>query len=112
MPAVRERVTLCPEQNGHPTLIFEFPLWWNRSEFFQKYGQRQIDTGNPIYVDYALLLTGYEARAWNKQCSEQFTSDLRSRKPSVLEDMQRWQTILENTRWVIVESYEWESGLS
>jgi hypothetical protein len=27
------------------------------------------------------------------------------------EAMQQWETMFKSARWVIVESYEWESGL-
>jgi hypothetical protein len=29
----------------------------------------------------------------------------------VREAMEQWETMLPRTRWIIVESYEWESGL-
>ncbi len=112
MPAYRQRVYICPDQSGQPGWIMEFPLWWNRPEFFQKYSDRQIDTGNPIYVDYGLLLTGSEAMAWDKRCREQFAKDPRSKESFFIEAMQRFESLLEAASWVIVESYEWESGLS
>ena len=90
----------------------EFPLWWDRREFFEKYSDRQFDTGNPIYVDYGLLLTGGEARAWDMRCREHFTHDPRSKDPFFIETMQHWESLLAAASWVIVESYEWESGLS
>ncbi len=112
MPAYRERVYICPDQSGQPGWIMEFPLWWNRHEFFNKYSDRQIDTGNPIYVDYGLLLTRWEAIAWDKHCREQFAQDPRSKEPFIVEAMQRWESLLDAASWVIVESYEWESGMS
>jgi len=112
VPAYRERVYVCPDQNGQPGWIMEFPLWWDRGEFFKKHSDRQFDTGNPFYVDYGLLLTGWEAMAWDKQCREQFAHDPRSQEPFFVEAMQRWESVLESASWVIVESYEWESGLS
>jgi hypothetical protein len=89
----------------------DFPYWWNRDEFFKKYGDRRFDTGNPIYVDYALLLAGWEAIAWDEQCREQFARDLRSKEPFFVGALQRCESMLKTASWVIVESYEWESGL-
>jgi hypothetical protein len=111
MPAYRERIYLCPAKNGQPGSIMDFPVWWKRADFFKKYSQRQIDTGNPIYVDYALLLTTGEALAWDKQCREAFTQDPRSQLDKIVEMMDQLETRLKSTSWVIVESYEWESGL-
>ena len=111
MPAYRERVYLCPNQNGQPVWIGKFPLWWDRSAFFKQFGQRRIDTGNPMYVDYGLLLTFGEVYTWDKQSRAAFADDPRNQQAVVSEAMQQWKTMLKSTRWVIVESYEWESGL-
>jgi hypothetical protein len=111
MPAYRERIYLCPAQNGQPVWIREFPVWWDRGEFFKKYGERRIDTGNPIYVDYGLLLTMGEAYTFDKQCREAFAQDPRGRRVEIGKAMQQWETMLKSVQWVIVESYEWESGL-
>ena len=111
MPAVSYRIYLCPSKSGKPGWIMDFPVWWDRVEFFKKYGQRQIDTGNPIYVDYGLLLTVWEARVWDEACRESFAQDPRSRQQRTIDAMQQLETRLKATSWVIVESYEWESGL-
>ena len=89
----------------------EFPVWWKRREFFKKYAERRIDTCDLVYVDYALLLTVWEAIAWDKQCREAFAQDPRSQRAKTVEMMRQLETRLKSTRWVIVESYEWESGL-
>lgn len=111
MPAYRERLYLCPSEHGQPGWIMDFPVWWYRSGFFQKYGERRLDTGNPFYVDYALLLTMGEAAAWDEHCREAFAQDPRSQQASIVEAMHQLEARLKSTRWVIVESYEWESGL-
>ena len=89
----------------------KFPVWWNRRDFFDKYGERRIDTGNLVYVDYALLLTVWEASVWDEHSREAFAQDPRSQQRKIVEAMHHLQTRLNSTRWVIVESYEWESGL-
>lgn len=89
----------------------DFLLWWNRSEFFQNYGARQIDTGNPIDVSYALLLTAYEASTWDEHWRGQFAQDPRSQTSFVVDAMRQWESRLNTARWVIVKSYEWESGM-
>lgn len=71
-----------------------------------------IDTGNPTYVDYGLLLTGWEVIAWDKHCRELFARDPRGQDAFIVEAMQRWESLLKTASWVIIESYEWESGLS
>ncbi|MGD8586886.1 MAG: hypothetical protein PVJ75_16165 [Chloroflexota bacterium] len=111
MPARRERLYICPNENGQPAWIVGFPSWWERRAFFEQYGQRQIDTGNPFYVDYGLLLTGGEARAWHKRRKEALAGELSRWPAHVTEAMERLESMLKTAGWVIVESYEWESGL-
>jgi hypothetical protein len=111
MPTYRERIYICPGENGKPARILDFPLWWERGAFFKEYGDRQIDTGNPFYVDYGLLMTGGEANAWDKRCREALADEPRSQKPHMVEAMRRLESALKTASWVIVESSEWESGL-
>jgi hypothetical protein len=108
MPARREKIYICPREDGQPAWIMDFPLWWDRRAFFEKFGDRKLDTGNPIYVDYGLLLTNGEAMAWDKRCREAFSGVLR---PHIAQAMDRLAPRLKSASWVIVESYEWESGL-
>ncbi|MGH9941195.1 MAG: hypothetical protein ACRD9R_02420 [Pyrinomonadaceae bacterium] len=46
-----------------------------------KYLQREVNPGSPFYLNFALLLTEWEARAWGKQCRENFSGDRRSGEP-------------------------------
>ena len=111
MPAYRERVYLCPVESGQPGWIMDFPLWWDRAGFFEKYSHRKIDTGSPFHVDYGLLLTQWEAQAWDLQCRDAFSQDPRARQPNMIASMEKFDEMLKASSWVIVESYEWESGL-
>jgi hypothetical protein len=109
MPARNQRILIYPDEEGKPGQVMSFPLWWDHRGFFEKYGDRQIDTGHPIYVDYGLLLTPGEALEWDKQCRERFS--ISPMNMTIESDMQQMESALKNARWVIVESYEWESGL-
>lgn len=117
MPARRERLYLCPRDDGHPGWIVDFPVWWNRRGFFETYDlsdkpeSRWIDTGNPWHMNYALLLTLGEAAAWDDRCRTAFASDPRSRDAYTVDAMHDLKTKLSAAEWVVVESYEWESGL-
>lgn len=111
MPARAERLYIFPAEEGLPGQVMRFPLWWERSGLWKKYHDREIDLGDPVYVDYAFLLTAWEALAWDRECRSQFSSDPRSKNPGIVSDMQQFETVLKKAKWVIVESYEWESGL-
>jgi hypothetical protein len=117
MPARSEHIYLCPRENGQPGWIMDFPAWWNRSGFLEKFGSfekqdsRWFETGNPAYLDFALLLTREEAAVWDRQCREAFAMDPRCQDAGIIDAMQQLEARLDASRWVIVESYEWESGL-
>ena len=111
MPARTERIYLFPRKADRLGRVMEFPLWWDRRGFFDKYRDRGIDLGHPLYVDYAYLLTAGEALVWDKQCREQFSSDPSSERPHMVSAMQQLESALKEAKWVIVESSEWESGL-
>jgi hypothetical protein len=110
VPSYRARAYICPAKNGEPVSIVDFPPWWRRIEFYNQYGQRQIDSLNPWYVDYGYLLAAAEATAWNRQEWSLFAADPRSREDSVVEAMHLWEELLAGASWVVVELYEWESG--
>jgi len=111
MPARAERVSIYPDKNGEPGLILPFPAWWNRDEFFKRFKQREVDTGNPIDANYTFTLTSREAVAWNEECKNRFMSTSRSTKQEVLDAMRRLELAISKSSRVIVESYEWESGM-
>ena len=111
MPARAERLCFFTGETGERERVMDFPLWWDRRAFFAKYGDRQIDTGNPFYVDYTYRLTPEEALAWDKKCRQKFSADPNSLKPHIVSAMQQLHSALKSAGWVVVESYEWESGL-
>ncbi|MCU0488519.1 MAG: hypothetical protein MUE67_06175 [Anaerolineales bacterium] len=110
MPTYHYRIYICPAEHGQPGWIMDFPFWWDRMALFQKYGGRQFDTGNPFYVDYALLLTMGEAAVLDDQGRKAYERDPRSQTPTVIEAMNVVEKRLKSSSWVIVEAYEWESG--
>ena len=111
MPARAERIYLYPAEKDQPGRVMAFPVWWDRSGFLEKYRVRRIDTNDPLYVDYAFLLTRGEALVWDEQCREKFSGGFWSQRRDFGTEMEQLTTALKKSRWVIVESYEWESGL-
>ena len=111
MPARSERVYLYPDDVRKPGTVVDFPLWWDRRAFFDQYGRREVDLGSPFHVNYGLLLSPVEAMEWDERCRKRFARDPRRHQPAILEEMRVLHDALPRMRWVIVESYEWESGL-
>lgn len=110
MPARTERLYIFPDRDGGPCRIIPFPSWWDRGAFMERYRGREIDFDNPIDANFAWLLAGAEAAAWNKNCIEQFSRANPGSESRISGDNSELESLLNNAGWVIVESYEWESG--
>ena len=111
MPARAERLCIFSGEAGEQEKVMDFPLWWDRRGFFGKYGDRQIDTGNPFSVDYEYMLSPEEALAWDKESREKYSADPNNLKPHIVSAMQALYAALKEAQRVVVESYEWDSGL-
>jgi hypothetical protein len=74
VPARAERIYLIAAESDPVDRILDFPFWGDRSAFFDEYGDRRIELDHPFYVDYALLLTAWEALAWDERCRERFST--------------------------------------
>jgi len=110
MPARSERLYIVPARNGEACRIMPFPPWWDRIAFLKKYESREIDFDNPIDANYTWLLNAAEAMTWNENCKKRFSSNPGGAS-EFLNDMLKLESLLKDASWVIVESYEWESGL-
>jgi hypothetical protein len=111
MPARSERIHIVPAQSGAPAWTFGFPRWWDRGAFFAAFQARELDLGNPVDANLAWLLSAAEAVAWDEGRRRDFSRDPRSADPAVQEEMRRLAAALDRASWIVVESYEWESGL-
>ena len=109
MPARTEKLYVFA--TDQPNRVLRFPLWWDRRDFFEKFVGRGVDTGHPLYVDYAYLLTPGEALAFDKQSREAYIADPNRKLQHVAAEMDEFAPALKGARWVVVESTEWESGL-
>lgn len=111
MPARAEKILIFPIESGQPAWIMWFPVWWDFAAFINTYHHREIDLRNPIDANYAWVLTSTEAIMWNENCTKHFSENQLNITPGVIEAMHQLEVALSQASWVIVESYEWESGL-
>ena len=87
------------------------PLWWDRNEFMKRFQHLETDSGNPLDANYSWALKPAEAIAWNEESLARFIRDPRSRETDVAESMRELTAMLSKASRVVVESYEWESGM-
>lgn len=111
MPARSERLYLCPEQDGEPCRVVRFPHWWDRPRFFDRFRNREVDTGHPAYVDLGFLLTPGEALTLHDESRAAYLQAHPDAGHELLARMDELREALGRSSWVVVGSYEWESGL-
>ena len=111
MPARAERLYLYPDlhfdRQSEPGQIVEFPGWWDRREFFIQFKAREVDCSNPVDQKSAYLMNVDEALAFDKQCLEKTATRLGSIPPHIRDSQIEFVDALRQSKWVIVESYEW-----
>ena len=111
MPARAERLYLYPDlhfdrlsEHGH---ILEFPLWWDRREFFSRFKAREVDCSNPVDDKSAYLLFVDDAFSFDKECLERTAIKSGIVPPHIRDQQAKFVDTLRRSKWVIVESYEW-----
>ena len=111
MPARAERLYLYPDlhpdRQPEPGRVHEFPVWWDRREFFSRFKAREVDCSNPVDEKSAYLMFVDEVFAFNKECLER-TTPHGTVPPQVRDQRAEFIDALHRSKWVIVESYEWD----
>ena len=102
-----------PRDDGMPVWQVEAP-WWNKMELAEDSRFRIVYS--PGYRDYVAVLEKDEVQALSDRYLEDYKSGIQNFPDHWwISHFQRLQKGLaqgpESTRWVLVEIYEWESGL-
>ena len=101
-------------RGDEPGWSVENVFWWDTWALLEKYPHRILE--GLAYTDYVLVLTPVEAMEWQRHLREAFDRDPnRHSAAAQYESVEAFSRRLEATqydiRWVIVEMYEWESGM-
>jgi hypothetical protein len=108
------RIRGVPLRGGETGWSVENVFWWNTWALLKKYPHRELE--GLAYTDYVLVLTPFEAMEWQRRFREAFEQDPH-RLPTagsrqIVEALSRQLEATQyDTRWVVVEMYEWESGM-
>ena len=110
MPARAERIHLYSAIPNIPNRIIDFPAWWDRRLFFDQFGERQHETANQFDVNYSYKLTAEEALHFDTVCQKLAYPNPGDIRPLVQNLINDFRSMVVDCKWVIIESYEWESG--
>ena len=114
-------VWVVPREAGRACAIFRGPSWWNSDtlppEHLALYAERYIDTQNPFWMDSVRLFTAEEALAMDRAAREGLRAYYRNvlgrgLSRHQIREMARFRRALKQALWVVVYTYEWESGLA
>ncbi|WP_456388069.1 hypothetical protein [Profundibacter sp.] len=111
MPARAERLYLYPDlhfdRQSESGQILEFPSWWDRKAFFDRFKSREVDCSTPVDEKSAYLVFVDEAFAFDKACLERVAIKHGAVPPQMRDRQAEFVEALRRSKWVIVESYEW-----
>ena len=114
------QVWVVPKEEGSACAIFRGPGWWTPDtlspEHLALYAERHIDTQNPLWMDSVRLFTAEEALAMDRVARERLRAYYRKvwkrgLRRQEIQEMARFRRALKQALWVVVYTYEWESGL-
>lgn len=126
----RDHVWMAPEKSQPGCEIWNSPVWWSheyhtieeytawRATFWESHRIREriFELPNPFWQDRVWLLTQSEAQEMNARKQKAYLQDReafgRKVSPHHRREMTRLTRALQETVWVIIYEYEWESGLS
>jgi hypothetical protein len=112
--ALSIRIRGVPVRENVPCWSMDNVFWWDMRPLREQYPVREIVDAT-LYLDYVVVLTPSEALDWNQRFGESYRQMHGSAGTNCSDAIDELTRKLESTRdalrWVIVEQYEWESGL-
>ena len=120
--ATRTRIVGVPVQDKHPVWVVDYILWWPMGTLIGNIGTQNAVSGfresvdSTLYLDYVGIFNKEEFVRLNDDYKARFLAD-EDKKPLHAEQQGRMRdvdTMLKqhlDIKWILVEQYEWESGL-
>ena len=117
------RIIGVPVQDNHTVWVVDHVMWWPVEDFIGKTGQGTADprfresVDSTLYLDYvgifnkeefARLNDGYIAEFLANAKKEPFHDEQQKRIGHIADYLQQ----RGDTKWILVEQYEWESGMN
>ncbi|MFZ5856326.1 MAG: hypothetical protein ACOYZ6_05810 [Chloroflexota bacterium] len=121
--ATRIRIIGVPVQGNREVWVVDHVLWWPVEKYVQEIGHEDAIPGfresvdSTLYFDYVGIFNKEEFVRLNDSHKAEFLADAR-RKPVHAEQQKRMSDIddylkqRQDTKWILVEQYEWESGMN
>lgn len=121
--ATRIRITGVPVQNNHAVWVVDHVLWWPVDEYVGKIGREDAVSGfresvdSTLYLDYVGIFNkeefirlndGYKSRYLANPAKKPLHADQQKVMGVVDDHLKQRQDI----KWILVEQYEWESGMN
>jgi hypothetical protein len=103
-----------PIKDDQPLWSVDNVIWWDIPLLMQNYPGREIEDQN-LYLDYVIVLTPDEAVLWNERfredCQKKGLLQHEDGIKQIKELGDKLETSKNTLRWILIERYEWESGM-
>lgn len=112
--ALTVKIRGVPVRDDAPVWSVDNIFWWDMLALRKHYPGREI-LDSTMYLDYVVVLTPAEALEWNRRFGDSYRlthKPVEQTWPDAPGELtRRLESTHEACRWIIVEQYEWESGL-
>lgn len=117
------RIIGAPVQDNHTVWVVDHVMWWPVEDFIGKTSQGIADprfresVDSSLYLDYVGIFNTEEFVKLNDSYKAEFLANA-SKKPLHDEQQKRMGDVDEylrqrqDTKWILVEKYEWETGMN
>ncbi len=117
------RITGVPVRDNHAVWVVDHVMWWPVEDFIGKNGQGTADprfresVDSTLYLDYVGIFNKQEFEKLNDGYKAAFLAN--PNKKSFHDEQQERMGYVDDylkqrpdTKWILVEQYEWESGMN
>jgi hypothetical protein len=116
------RIIGVPVSNDSPVWTVAHILWWRIEDFIGKKGEindprfrESVD--RTLYLDYVGIFNLEEFIQWNDGFKRDFLADekrktIHEAQRQLMEQVDAYIRKRLDTKWVLVEQYEWETGMN
>ena len=121
--ATRIRIIGVPVQGNREVWVVDHVLWWPVEKYVQKIGHGDAVPGfresvdSTLYLDYVGIFNKEEFVRLNDSHKAEFLADARrnlvhAEQQKRMKEMDDLLKQRHDIKWILVEQYEWESGMN
>ena len=117
--AFRVRVVGVPVQDGSAVWVVDYVLWWPVDDYIGRNARPEFreSVDSSLYLDHVGIFNKEEFIRLNDEYKASFLAN--PAKKQIHAEQQKRMDVVDqhlkkhlDTKWILVEQYEWESGMN